>query len=163
MWLLNGPLHDLYSKTYGIDTCITLSDDRYLGWMFPNVNKTIANLCFLTCVPRGLHSSSSSKKAIIWRVDRSLEKRGWVLNTLPSHIFIPSVRTRDEHGSICVCACVYVKRVHVMVHSLLISYNSYINPLNVVTIYIYGHIKLPVIAATIYICSRQVHVLSMRS
>ena len=27
------------------------------------------------------------------------------------------------------------------------------NPLNVVTIYIYGHIKLPVIAATIYICS----------
>ena len=44
---------------------ITLSKDRYLGWMFPKVNKTIANLCFLTCVPRGLQSSSLSKKAII--------------------------------------------------------------------------------------------------
>ena len=81
--------------------CITLSEDRYLGWMFPKVNRTIANLCFLTCVPRGLQSSSSSKKAIIWTADGSLEKRGWVWNTLPSHTssIIPSLWTRDWHCS----------------------------------------------------------------
>ena len=31
------------------------------------------------------------------------------------------------------------------------------------TPYMYGHIKLPVVAATIYICSRQVRSLSARS
>ena len=38
-----------------------------------------------------------------------------------------------------------------------------LNPLDAATIYIYGRIKLPVVAATIYICSRQVRSLSVRS
>ena len=67
----------------------------------------------------------------------------------------------DVSARVCVCVCVHVWFNVSVTQNLITSVlgiactfvhklSHSFNPLNAATIYIYGHIKLPVVAATIY-------------